>query len=88
MVTLGKKYKDGISGFAGIATARTEFLYGCVRICLSPAKLDKDGHLMEDFWVDEPQLKTMRGKSVISSDENPPAGPRGDAVRKADCPRL
>lgn len=27
-------YRDTISGFEGLATARVEFLYGCVRITL------------------------------------------------------
>lgn len=86
MVKLGTKYKDSISGFSGIATARTTYMYGCVRVCLSPTKTDKEGHLLEDFWLDEPQLKDMRGRKV-QSELDPPAGPRGDAVRALDPKR-
>lgn len=31
-VVLGQQYRDKITGFQGIATARVEYLYGCVRI--------------------------------------------------------
>ncbi len=33
-IELGKEYRDTISGVKGIATARYEYLYGCVRIHL------------------------------------------------------
>lgn len=39
MIKLGDKVKDKISGFEGLATARSEFLYGCVRILVEPTGL-------------------------------------------------
>jgi hypothetical protein len=34
MVKLGSKCRDSITGLEGIATARTEYLYGCVHVCI------------------------------------------------------
>ena len=39
MVELGKKYTDRISGFTGVAIARTIYLYECPRVLLSPEGL-------------------------------------------------
>jgi hypothetical protein len=33
-IKLGETYTDTITGFSGVATARYEFLYGCVRVQL------------------------------------------------------
>lgn len=33
-IKLGSKYRDTISGFVGTATARTEYMHGCVRVLL------------------------------------------------------
>ncbi len=85
MVVLGKKYKDSISGFTGVAVARTVFLHGCIRIGLCPAKVDKDGKILEDVWFDEPQLRDMRGKKVADQEvEDANHGPRMDAARRRD----
>ena len=42
-VSLGDHVKDPITGFEGTLTLRTEFLYGCVRVCITGHTLDKDG---------------------------------------------
>lgn len=79
MVKLGNKYKDSISGFAGIATARTIYVTGCIRVCLEQTKLSKEGSPME-CWFDEIMLRTMSGRKVVSS--SPPAGPMRIPVRR------
>lgn len=82
---LGKKYKDKISGFAGIAFARSIFLYGCIRVLLSPDKLDKDGKCLDDVWFDEEQLELVKEKKEIKKNNtNPPAGPGSNASRRSD----
>lgn len=51
-VRLGEKYRDTITGFEGTATARHEFLYGCVRVTL-------EGHVEgkpEELAFDEQRL--------------------------------
>ena len=56
MVKLGKRYRDPITGFEGMATARTEWLYGCSRIGLQ-GPTNKEGLVPEAQWFDELQLE-------------------------------
>lgn len=51
-VKLGEKYRDSITGLEGVATARTEYLYGCVRVVLEAVKDGKP----EELWFDEQRL--------------------------------
>ena len=55
-IKLGSKVKDRISGFAGIATSRVEFLYGCVRYLVEPEGLTPDGKPIESQYFDEQRL--------------------------------
>lgn len=57
-IKLGKKYRDEITGFEGTATARTDYLYGCVRVSLEGK--GNDGEPQE--WVfDEQRLVALDG---------------------------
>ena len=58
-VTLGDKVQDTITGNKGIAIARTEWMYGCIRITVQPEG-SKDGVPLECFNIDEPQLKILK----------------------------
>ena len=55
-IVLGQKYRDSITGAEGTATSRTEFLYGCVRVCLE--RVDKDGKIQTEYF-DEQRLLTI-----------------------------
>jgi hypothetical protein len=55
MIILGCEYRDRVSGFKGIAVAKTEWLNGCARINLQP-KVGKDGKVPDSYTFDEPQL--------------------------------
>lgn len=59
MVTLGDEVKDKITGFKGIAIARTEWLYNCVRIVVQPQALH-EGKPIEDRVFDEEQLTVVK----------------------------
>lgn len=55
-VKLGEKYRDSITGVEGTATARVEYLYGCVRIDLEG--VDKAGE--PKAWIfDEQRLVSV-----------------------------
>lgn len=87
---LGKKVRDKISGYEGIAIGRTEFLNGCIRVGIQP-KLDKNGALLDTVWFDEVQIEVLgEGPHMPRHWSNQPverpAGPRPDAVRAPDCP--
>ena len=60
---LGSKLKSVINGFSGIATARVEYLNGCVRYALTP-KVDKDGKNRDCQYFDVEELEQV-GKSIV-----------------------
>jgi hypothetical protein len=62
MIKLGNKVKCKVTGYTGIATARHEFINGCVRYSVQD-KIDKEGKLPEEKWFDEGQLVVV-GKGV------------------------
>ena len=72
MIKLGELVKDRISGFEGIATGKSEYLYGCVRILVEPKKL-KDGKPIEGEWIDEQRLTKICKAKV--------GGPQTDAPK-------
>lgn len=76
---LGKIAKDKITGFAGVLTARCEFLTGCNRYCIQPTEL-KDGKPIDGIYFDEAQIeiisngisaKTVQGKEKGACSPNP-----------------
>ena len=78
-VTLGKKYRDTISGFEGTATARTEYLYGCVRVILEAEGTKQDDR--EQFF-DEQRLVALDGRKPKPTATA--GGPRTEAQRQRD----
>jgi len=58
MIDLGSKVKDMITGFTGIAIARTEWLYGCTRIVIESQEL-KDGKPVAPSWFDEQRVEEI-----------------------------
>lgn len=57
MITLGNKVRDIVSGTEGIATARVEYLNGCVQFCIKPANSEGKSHEAE--YVDQQQLEVV-----------------------------
>lgn len=88
MVKLGSRVKDSFTGFSGIATGRTDWLFGCSRICIEPTEL-KDGKPIESVWVDEQRVVVIDEQTVeISADSSAVSGgPQNDPRRSADPSR-
>jgi hypothetical protein len=82
-VPLGARVKDLISGFTGIATGRTEYLYGCTQICVLPERLGEKGERIEGEWFDEQRVEVVEERAIpvstYSSAES--GGPQRDAPR-------
>lgn len=55
---LGKKVRDIVTGFKGIAIAYTEYLTGCNNIGVSPG-VGKDGKPGEAQWFDETRIEIL-----------------------------
>jgi hypothetical protein len=79
MIKLGSKVQDTLTGFTGIATGRTEWMFGCARICIEPQVL-KDGKPIEGFWFDEQRVKVLSDHAPeVSQDSNAESGgPQND----------
>lgn len=74
-VKVGDRVRDPLSQLEGVVVARTEWLYGCIRVTFQPTG-NKDGKPFDNHTVDEPQLE------VVALHDDPPAersgGPRDD----------
>lgn len=60
-IELGKKAKDIVSGWEGLATARYEYMNGCIRYEISAQ--DKDGQ-PKSFVFDEQQLEQLTDEKI------------------------
>lgn len=82
MIKLGSRVKDSLTGFTGIATGRTEWMFGCARISIEPEEL-KDGKPIEMAWFDEQRVVVIEDKAidVSSSSSAESGGPQKDPIR-------
>ena len=83
-ITLGCLVKDMVTGFTGIATSRTEHLYGCVHIGITSCGLDKDGVPVGAMNFDEQRVILVDKRDpVVSPDSQATSGGpvAGTAVR-------
>lgn len=55
-IKLGNTVKDRITGFKGIATARIEYLNGCIQFCVRP-KVEKGNKIIEEQYIDIDELE-------------------------------
>src|ERR1017187_9628746 len=54
-ITLGEVVTDSITGFVGVAIARTSFMHDCVRVAIQPKGLIEN-KLQSTEWFDEKRL--------------------------------
>ena len=87
IVGLGDRVRDRISGFRGIATCRSTFLYGCIRISITPEETDKDGKVNQAEWFDEPQVEVLETAAALATTKSDKHGPREDVHRAGDARR-
>ncbi|MEA3225049.1 MAG: hypothetical protein U9Q07_03800 [Planctomycetota bacterium] len=63
MIKIGDRVRDKVSGFQGIATARHEYMNGCVRFTIDSEEL-KDGKPIDGHWFDEQQIEAIEDKAL------------------------
>lgn len=83
MITLGSIVKDTLTGFKGMATGKTQWLFGCTRIAIEPTSC-KDGKPIEMQWFDEQRIQVIKeGKPTPTKDatESTSGGPQRDPSR-------
>jgi len=75
-IILGDEVEDSITGKRGIATARFTFSNGCIRIELTPKKLDKEED--NELVFDEQRLLVINGdkKTPVAVTADKPGGTR------------
>jgi len=61
-IQLGDKVRCKLSGFVGVAVARTEFINGCVQYNVLP-KVKKTNEVIEDVSIDEGSLEVISKKT-------------------------
>ena len=62
-IKLGDEIEDIVTGFKGIAIAKTSWLYGCDRITIQP-KVDKDGKCPDNQTFDEESVRLVKKEKV------------------------
>jgi len=84
MVKLGERVKDTISGFEGTATARAEFLTGCVRLEVTAGHLH-EGAPIEPQWFDDGRLTVLAAAEPAkpAAKSTKKGGPRGTVAARA-----
>jgi hypothetical protein len=81
-VELGKTYHDTITGFTGVATARYEYLHGCVRWQLTRAH-PETGMPLEAIF-DEPQLAEVEADQHATTGAT--GGPHDESPQRQAAP--
>jgi len=71
MIELGDKVKDLVSGLEGVATARLEYLNGCVQYSVTP-KIKKGATEIPSWNIDAEQLRKIPGK--VKTKKKPTGG--------------
>jgi len=79
-IKLGDEVEDVITGFSGIAVAKTDWIHGCSRVTIQPP-VDKDGKHPDAISFDEPAVKLVK-KEKVKPDirRNKTGGPKDDAA--------
>lgn len=86
-IELGSKVRDRITGYIGIVVARSEWLYGCVRITVQQEGLDKDNKISHEVF-DEAGLDTlMEAEKMIPVEERKTGGDQAPPSRRMDITR-
>jgi len=80
MIKLGSTVKDMISGFEGVAIARSEWLYGCNRIVVESNRL-KDGKPTDGQWFDEQRIETIEENTILCDEPKDCAVQLGNKVK-------
>ena len=74
-IILGNKVRDKITGFEGIASAKIEYINGCIQFCVKP-KIKEEGIMLDGEYIDIDQLEVIDNGVIVES--KPTGGPQRD----------
>lgn len=83
MVNLGDKVRDLVTGFEGVAVAKTTWLSGCERFTIQPGGVTAEGKTHDTETFDVTQLEVVEAGAVQIA-RTDTGGPRPEPVRRAD----
>lgn len=78
-IKLGQRVRDIVSGFTGIATAKCEYLNGCVQYCVKPPC--KDNKQEDGMYIDHQQLEVVDDGILSQIAPKETGGPAADTPR-------
>jgi hypothetical protein len=74
--SLGDTVEDTVVDFSGTVTGMTVYLNGCKQVAVTRKEPNKDGTSVT-HWIDEGQLKKLRGKATKKkTKKDSPGGPQ------------
>ncbi len=79
-IELGDKVKCIYTGYYGIATAKTEFINGCIQYVVA-AKVDKENKCPEEVSIDQDSLRVIQ-KGPKHNKEEAIGGPMRKAPKQ------
>jgi len=82
---LGEILKDKITGFQGVAMARTEYFTDCTHYGLAAQKVKDDGTVQDWQWFDETRLVKIDGCERI--EKEPRCNPQATSGPEANAPQ-
>ncbi len=74
MIGLGDKVRDRITGVTGIVVARTQWINGCIRICVQPQEV-KDGKPVDTSVFDIEELVRVEAGVITPKTPTTPTTP-------------
>ena len=78
MIKLGDKVRDKVTGFTGIASAKCEFLNGCVQFLVRPKmavpKKGETPKYPEGTYIDVEQLDVVGTRKLKLNEREEPSG--------------
>jgi hypothetical protein len=63
MEWFGKKAKDIVTGFSGVAIGYCQYNTGCNQVLIAPG-VSKEGEFRNSQWFDEQRVKFVAGKRI------------------------
>ena len=66
-IKLGQEVRDKVTGFEGIATARCEYINGCLQFGITP--MSQDGKYPDTNYLDYKRLEIIGDGVAINSED-------------------
>lgn len=86
MVQLGDKVRDLVTGFEGVAVAKTTWLSGCDRFTVQPQGVTAEWKTLETETFDVTQLEVVEA-GAVKIERRDTGGPRPAPVQRPDVAR-